>query len=430
MPDTTPTKTDAAQTKPRQFQTPQEQQFAQAINDFGDTLEKIGGRLSDHEKHQAAFDDAMKQISRLDDDFGKLQADYQKRFRAMVAEHVNDNGSYRGPFGSAEVARNFGKLCIALQKKDTNTLEEMHTAAMSSGTGESGGALLIEQMIDGIVRNVEAYGVFEANTRVIPMGSQNAKLLKRTQGHNVYYPDLGVSPTASDAKFANLLFNLTTYAALAFVDRSMFEDDLAIPLANFIAMEMAHALAQATDENGFIGDGSDTYARVVGLFKSANTLSVVADTGDDTFTEVINESSDYLADVAGTLPEWAQRFDPKWFMHRTVYFKYQGVRDSQNMPITDVMTSPAGPTLHLMGYPVVITQAAPAFTASAASTTMAVLSALSQGMALGRHRKGIEIRQSSEYRFAERQETFLLDVRQDITEIDGNASVQLKTAAS
>ena len=168
-----------------------------------------------------------------------------------------------------------------------------------------------------------------------------------------------------------------------------------------------------------------------GLFKRTDTLSVQAASGDDTYQEVIDASVKYLAQVAGAAPQWAEARQLRWYLHRTIFFGYVGVRDSQNRPITDILLSPGGATPYLLGYPVRITQVAPTLTAaSQANTVMACLSALSAGMVLARHRIGAELRRSEEYKFAERQVTFSLELRQDIQQLDGNATVQLKTAAS
>ena len=147
--------------------------------------------------------------------------------------------------------------------------------------------------------------------------------------------------------------------------------------------------------------------------------------------EVIDGNTKYLAKVDGALPNWAEAHTPHWYLHRTVFFGYMGVRDSNNRPIVDVLHTPDGLGLYLLGYPVRIVRVAPTPTAaSQADTTMAILSALRAAVVLARHRDGAELRVSEHYQFAERQVTFSLEARQDIQQLDGNATVPLKTAAS
>lgn len=414
--------------KPDQFQTDFERALHQWVEQATRVIARHGERLSDvDEAARAKLEGELKELAKLKDDVRSVVDNYKQRFALLAAEHAR-GGAYRGPLGTIEQARRFGELCLAIFRGDAEAIER---SAITSGTGEGGGALVVAQVLDGIIRNVEQYGVFEQDAFVWPVGGQMGHILKRTGGFTIYYPDLGVAPSASDPDFAHVTPNLTTYQALTYVDRSMFQDELAVPLADFIAEEMGFALAYGQDLNAFVGDGSSSYGRVTGLFNRADTLSVQADTGDDTFQEVIDASTKYLAKAAGAAPQWADAKGLRWYMHRSILFGFMGVRDSQNRPIVDMIAGPAGAEFYLLGYPVRITQVAPSLSSSSqANKAMAVLSALRAGMVLARHRVGAELRQSTEYKFAERQVTFSLEVRQDIQQIDGNATVQLKTASS
>lgn len=408
----------------------QEQQFAQAIGEFAGKVEKIGERLSQADaKTQADFKEACAQISKLSDEVKLTQARYRERFEALVAEHL-EGGVYRGPFASAQQAEQFGRICLAIGRRDRAGIERL-TAAVQSAPGASGGYLVLPQMLDAIIRNVEEYSIIEQDALRWPMAGPIGSMLKRTGGMTCYFPELGVAPAASDPAVGTINLQLTMHCVLSYVDRSLLVDALAIPLANFIVTELAYALAVKQDSCGLIGDGSSTYARVNGLFKRADLLSVTADSGDNTFQEVIDATTKYLGKCAGTLPQWADAGDgARWYMHRSIFFGYMGARDSQNRPLTELLVTGQRPQLLLAGYPVRIAQAAPALSASAASTCLAVLANLRETTLLARHVNGVEIRESDQYKFAERQVAYLLECRQTIAERDGNAGVRLITAAS
>lgn len=413
-----------------QFGNSQADQFVEEVTT---AMERANRRLRDLDDREIRnFEAHARDISTLQDDVADTRNMIDRRFRAVVNEYSGASaGGYKGSFASRQDAENFGKLMIALQKNDNNSLGELHGAAISSSTGESGGALLLDTVQTGIVRNVEKYGVFERNARRVPMASQSGALIKRTDGFNIEYPDIETDANDQEPSFAKIQFNLTRYVALSLVQNNMLRDTLAVPLAEFIAEEFAQALANATDANAFIGDGSAAYARNVGLADlNSGITTVTADSGDDTFPEVVAKSTEYLAAVAGQLASWAENQSPKWYMSRAVFFSYWGVRDTTGQPITDVLTSPSGPMLMLMGYPVEITQVMPTMADSAASKVMLLLGALSGAAALATDQSDMEIAVSPDYRFARDQTAFRLVSRRDIGLIDAEGVVGLKTAAS
>lgn len=416
------------------FDTSQDRQFTGLI---GDVLDKIDERFSDLDNDtQAKFKDAGAEIARMQDDLDCVKADSRKRFYA-IAEHYHRGGDYVGPFPDRETAGAFGKFVAAVargpQAVERLYKEDRWFAAISPESGEKGGFLSPEVLLSGIVNNAEQYGVFERNVRVWPVSGQSASRVTRAQGATVFYPDLGQAPTESTLKTNRVRTELTRYSALAYADRWMMADDLAVSLGDYVAGELGYSLANAIDKNGFIGDGSIGYARVVGIFnlvdELANALVVTADAADDTFDKVIAASVKYPTKCAGELPDVADDENCKWFLHRSVFWTFLGTRDSQNRPVADILTTGERPQRVLCGYPAEVTQVAPKMSDSAASTVMAVLGNLMRGAEMYRHTAGTELRVSEHVKFLEGEVAMLLDVPQGIAHLDENMTVRLKTGA-
>lgn len=425
---------DGNKDKPKLPVTPQEAGFAQWQADVAAVLEKHGASLNEldatvREKLIRQLDD----VAKLRDDVDSVRTLAREQFKAL-ADHYHRGGNYRGPFASYQDAESFGKLCVAMFRNDRAQLAELQKMAVTPGIGAQGGFLLAEQFINTLLVSLESYGVVGRNAFVPPgIGGQAASIPKLTTGATTYYPDEGVAPTESSLAFAQVKVGITRYSTYALVDRWLLNTNAYAALGDFIAAELARAHAYAEDRNGLVGDGTSAYARCIGLFRRAGTnqLTVTADTGDDTFAEVCDATVKYLGAVAGSLPQWAEAFDPRWYMHKSIFFRYLGARTtSTNAPIANIFNVSGVVQNVLMSYPVEISQVCPRLADTAASTVMCILAALRRALAIVRHRAGMELRISDQVKFLEGQVAFVLDCPQDVVELDNQAYVQLKTAAS
>ena len=412
------------------FQAPQQAQFEDWIASVQTLCERLGQSFVElKENQQREIQGQASEIAKLRGEFQTGQEQSLRRFHA-IAEHYHRGGDYRGPFNSREEAASFGRLVAFVATGDQSALLALQRAGMGPAKGSEGGYLMPDVLVPGIIRNVEQYGVFESDVPPSPVAGETGGETKRIAGLTVYHPGLGQSASESQPNLGRVNFSLIRWATLTLVDRWMLNENLSVALGDFVAQEIALALAYAEDLYGFMGDGTSTYGRVTGAFKRAGTnqLTVTADSGDDTFAEVIAKSTYYLGKVMGTLPKWAHQFGPKWYMHMLTFFSYLGVRDTAGQPIANILQADRPTPFMLMGYPVQIVQVAPSVTA--VSTVFAVFGALARGWKLYRHVNGVEIRVSEHYKFAEGQVAIAGDVVQDIVESDPNAYVQLATAAS
>lgn len=447
-------------------------------------LEKFGASFNDLDaKMQKEFKAHAEQIAKLSDAVGDGAAD--KRARFLAAVNADARGDlYRGDgrrragfFPHRAQAEAFGRTVIALMTgpgrlHDAREFEACNKwlkahaggevlggklrfeqadaaapgdawanplqiagwqkAAGALSQGQLGGFLHPEQWINELIYSVEQYGDFEANCPATPVAGDSATQPKFTQGATIYYPDEGQAPTESAVKFGQVKPSLTRYSAFVLYDRWMLKSVLAVALGEFLAREMTRVLAQAQDTNGFVGDGSPTYAKTKGAFKRAGTAQLVVNgaSGITTFQKIIDENVDYLTQMFGKLPKWVFQANPKFFGHMSIFWAYMGARDSQKRPLTNIMTDNGTATARLMGYPYVWAQACPKLSDTAVSTVMQIFGALDRSFILARHTAGMELRVSEEYKFLEGQVATVLDVVQGIEEKDVNGYVQVKTAAS
>jgi HK97 family phage major capsid protein len=422
----------------------QQAQYDDLVKDFTAKLEKLeglSGQLANVPKLQKDFEGHVADIRKMQDRFSSYQADMEKRFQTILSQAKSGGGAlYRGAFDNRQAAEDFGRTIISAAKVARNTAtaedrEIYQKAAASAGTGAGGGLLLQNEIVSGIIRNVEQYGVFEANAFVIPTGGQRATSIKRTQGYTCYYPDLGVDATASDFKLGAIISDMTRYVAFAVVDNNMLRYDLAIPLAEFIARELALCIAYATDLNGFMGDGTAAYAKSVGLFKLTTALAtglnvVVADTGDNTFAEVVAKSSYYLAKVLAALPQWAESLGVAWYMSRSIFFEYIGQRDTTGKPLFNMVLENGKPQQSLMGYPTNIVHVGPRMADTANSGRILAAGSLRGAMQLVRSISNVELAFSTEAFFKQDQSAWRVVAPRAIGTHDGSALSILESAAS
>ncbi|MEP0848132.1 MAG: phage major capsid protein [Phycisphaerae bacterium] len=413
------------------FQTAQERGFADLLKEL---IAKINTRFSDLEqKTQEKFTQAAREVEKLDDDVNRVRSQYAERFHAL-AEHHHRGGDYRGPFADAQQARAFGTLVAALGGAPwarEALADDRHLAAVQGMPGSSGGFLLPEGLVPGIINNAEKHGVFERNARKWPAAGESASRVTRTSGATVYYPDYGVVPSESTLSFGRVRVELTKYAAYAAADRWMLSSPaLAIPLGNYIAEELAYAAALAMDTNAFMGTGGATHAKTTGLFKSAGGADVTADSGHNTFEEVIDANVSYLSKLIGNLPDSADDENCKFYLHRSIFWRYLGARDSANRPIADIITKGERPQRVLMGYPAEVAQVAPKLADSAESTALLILANLMRGADLHRNENAVGLLVSEHVKMLEGQVVFLLEMLQGTAIADATMYGRLLTAAA
>lgn len=161
--------------------------------------------------------------------------------------------------------------------------------ALAEGTNSAGSAVVPNELVRAIVGVRETRGAIRATAQVTPLSSEASSVPRRSTAAASYWVGQGVAPTESAlavnaiGMVADKLANITTVS-------SELDEDSAIDLGDYLASEAGYALAVAEDNAGFLGDGTSTYGRKVGvitrLTETTMAGAVLAATGHDTFSEI------------------------------------------------------------------------------------------------------------------------------------------------
>ncbi|MCK4624572.1 MAG: phage major capsid protein [Phycisphaerae bacterium] len=301
---------------------------------------------------------------------------------------------------------------------------EDYVKAMGEGAGTTGGYLVADELMTTIIRHVEQFGVARKRLTKAPMSSDRQSWPKRASGFTVYYPDEGVSPTASDLALGKVTLTAKKWAVLTFMSKEL-EEDSVVALGELVALEMALALSQAEDTNCFMGDGTSSYAGIVGVFGSPNVGVVTMGSGDTTFDKL-----DYgdLIDLKRAVPSWVRKqLDCAYFMSPDIAGLCEKMVDQDGRPQFQSPTE-AFP-LRISGHEVVESSVLPDITDSAAATKFLAFGSLFSWGILG-VRRAMSLERSMEVKWLEDQIAIKAVPRQDIQEATGEAMAVLKTAAS
>jgi HK97 family phage major capsid protein len=412
---------------------PQDEQFKQWAETVSRKIAEHGTRFSElPDKMRAELIAQFQQeVAKVSDQVEEMQSFTRKRFK-QLAEHYQAGGDYIGPFADREQAKAFGALCWYASMRSPDAEKVLDAMGITPATGAGGGVLVMDTLLAGFANRLPQYGVFEADNPAVP-ARHGAQVLNRFEGFVMYHPDFEAAPTLSTTTFGAKRADLVRYSIATAVDRWMMREQSLVPLGDVIAEGMLRLLAKRTDLYGFHGDGTGANARVTGIFnwEADADYTITADSGHDTFVEVIDQSVKYLSRCIGAMPEEYDDGNAKWYGHRTIFFRYLGIRDSNGRPFADIVAMDRITQFMLLGAPFRFVRQAPTIAAATqADKVMLCYANLPAAFILARDPNGVEIRQSEEVKFLEGMILILLDALQQLIRTNREAVIQLKTNAS
>jgi HK97 family phage major capsid protein len=165
----------------------------------------------------------------------------------------------------------------------------VESRAQAGGINALGGILTSPELSTEIIRLVEQFGAFPAHARRVRMSSDTFMIARRTGGLAARPVGENAEVLASDVTFDNVELVARIWGVANRIPASLLEDSI-IDLADTMAVEAAQAFAEAFDNAGFVGDGTNTYHNTVGvctkILKPAHSASVVTATGHSTFDDL------------------------------------------------------------------------------------------------------------------------------------------------
>src|SRR5258708_471949 len=136
--------------------------------------------------------------------------------------------------------------------------------AAAESVNAAGGFLVPNELEREILSLRDQAGVYRANCRVVPVGSDNRTWPRRTGGITASFITENTPITDSTASFDGITFAIKKLGGLVKVPSELFEDET-VGLAQWFAAEIAYAFASKEDDCGFNGDGTSTYSGIRGL---------------------------------------------------------------------------------------------------------------------------------------------------------------------
>ena len=447
-----------------------ETQLLEVVKNVGD---KLNGRLDDVTKLAKEQDEKLKraaeQLKRLGGDAIEGDAtlaetvaaqqklvkelregieQYTRQMPAMAKLHGGQGDpEYDGFWPSAEKAALFGQYVMAglhqsaeqrrvcaeslvesgigfRDDRGAPVSGENYVKAMVEGTDTIGGYLVPEEFMATIIKHVNEYGVARSRLLTVPMSRERQTWPKRTGGLTVYYPDEGNPPTESTLTFGKVALVAKKWSVYTSYTKEL-EEDAAVGLGEYIANEMALALAIAEDTNCFMGDGTSAYAGIVGVLGSANVATVTMAAGKTGFEDV---DHDELTRLKYAVPAWVRKMpDCGYYMCSGIAGICERLLDGDGRPLYQIPTE--SHPLRIAGKEVVETEVMPDTDATAVSTKFIAFGSLRAWGMLGQ-RRGMTIDRSDQVFWREGMIAIKVEPRQDIQEAVGEAMAVLRTAAA
>lgn len=413
----------------------------------------------------AAFDAAETEAKTLTAEIGQFKADQQRRARLTHLAGVLDearplpcrlespdtqtalrevrNGTYRLRHFRGENAHlrayhaglatlyflTGGTNRSLIRQRAADAGLNVESLAMGEGSNVQGGFLVHPEFEAVLINLKEQYGVLQQEAYRIPMASETKSIPRRAGGLTVYYPDEHGEITASEMKFDLVQLVAKKYAALTRYSVELNEDSI-IAMTDILAGEFAYAFAKAEDRNGFIGDGTSSYAGVAGILHKMQygTNGVVPSASVSTATGHTSVGALTLGDfeaMVGMLPVYAEG-RAKWYMHKTVFWAGPArLIDAAGGNIAIYLST--GTPLMFLGYEVVPVQAMP----TNASLTTAEYALLLGDMQSTCHmglRRGVGIASSEDRYFELDQLALKATQRVAINNVVGDAEAPTSNA--
>ena len=354
-----------------------------------DTADSTGQSVT--QEQQQRFDDLLKEYHAADDDVARHEQLETAKSRldrvtrqiqpepiasppgvydadVRVVRHSGELRSFHGPHAREDAYRAGRWMQAAIFGNEAARTwcdgHGMEFRVMTGGVNTAGGFLVPTEIERAIINLRESYGIARQECRVVRMGSDHQVIPRRASGVTARALGETTEIIVSDMAWSQVELVARKWGALTRVSSDLREDAV-IDVADTVADEMAWAFAKKEDESLIDGDGTSTYHGVVGIrpkMVDGNHGGTVTDAtaNDDNFVELLAAD---LATLTSTLPDYAEP-RAKWYVSRYAW----------GACFIRLLAAMGGNTLEAivrgarvpqyLGYPVVIVNAMPGYTAT------------------------------------------------------------------
>ncbi len=278
-------------------------------------------------------------------------------------------------FKSDETAYRFGRFVAATRGHAKSAEWCANNGIATKGHTESvnsaGGFLVPDEFETALISLRETYGVFRRNAKNVPMTSDTKRIARRKSTLTAYAIGEAAPGTESEQRFDQVNLVAQKFMVLTTASNEL-NDDSFVNLGDSIGQEIAYAFALKEDECGFTGDGTSSFAGLVGVANALlavdGTVGNVKGLFDSPATAwsgsggiTIND----LMSVVAKLPAYADSPACKWYCSKAFYHDVMErlAYASGGVTAREIRDGNATPVFY--GYPVEFVQVMPKAYASA-----------------------------------------------------------------
>ena len=293
------------------------------------------------------------------------------------------NGAPKFRLSTPGLAKDFADFAIAVRN---------HSKDLGPYDAAEGGYMIPDpQTIAEIWSMAESVAVAMQIGGERPCGPGGFHLLRGTTNALAYWKAAGAAAKENTPNLGRETVVPETLIALTDVDSELDEDSM-VTLGNYLASQFAFAMGQTTDLAAFKGDGTSTYAGMVGILNSDRVSTVDMGSGDVTFAHIAyGDTIDLETEVGETA-----LINAAYLMHRSIKGLVKNLLDTANHPIWQATVGREPDDLN--GYPLRTAGCMRTNAEVAVSTTFATFGDFNQGLVFGR-RGQLRIDYSSDVNF-------------------------------
>lgn len=266
--------------------------------------------------------------------------------------------------------------------------------AASEGIGSAGGFLVPDELERAILDLRDSFGAFRRRARVWPMGSDSSSFPRRTGTAQAFFFGENAPTTQTSTNMDQVKLTAKKLGALVLLSSELDEDAI-VEMVDYVANELAWALAAKEDDCAINGNGTSGYGGMRGLAFLATdgnhgTAAVTAAAGHNTYSTLDAVDLGFLSGAvrASALPRAA------WFASVTAvgqtFERLAGASGGLVRGVADGV-----PTLFYGGYPIILTQKLPLISTTLTGQAMMAFGDMYSAAVLGQ-RRGLTIARSDQ----------------------------------
>jgi len=231
----------------------------------------------------------------------------------------------------------------------------------------SGGALIPDEFLAELIRNVETMGKIYPLFRRVPLVTLgDTTVPRRTGGMTAYWVAAGADITQSGVTLATVTLSPKKLAGLTGIPNEFFRSRALAAIGQFAGMEILYSMRYALDDAVVNGDGTADYGNITGILDSGSGLSTVTLTADHDAGSEVDESD--LDEIEEGLSKDYAIDNARWLMSPTMITHCKNIRNADGLRVVwdggDRITLPAT----INGYPYTFSSRFPAKASIGAST--------------------------------------------------------------